>query len=92
LTHWCVWRSIISVPQWQGRSESDDRGVEPSNTKTDGIALTAGGGEQVRANARIVRCEDIVWTEGDAEQLPCPDGSFDVVRTTLTMSCIRTTC
>ena len=20
--------------------------------------------------------EDIVWTEGDAEQLPCPDGSL----------------
>ena len=35
--------------------------------------------EQARENARIVRREDIVWTEGDVEQLPYPDASFDVV-------------
>lgn len=35
--------------------------------------------EQARENARIARREDIVWTEGDAEQLPYPDASFDVV-------------
>ncbi|WP_428425044.1 class I SAM-dependent methyltransferase [Methylibium sp.] len=35
--------------------------------------------EQARENARIVQREDIVWTEGDAEQLPYADASFDVV-------------
>lgn len=35
--------------------------------------------EQARDNARIAQCEDIVWTEGDAEQLPYADASFDVV-------------
>ena len=35
--------------------------------------------EQARENARIAQREDIVWTEGDAEQLPYPDASFDVV-------------
>lgn len=34
---------------------------------------------QARENAQIARCEDIVWTEGDAEQLPYADGSFDLV-------------
>jgi SAM-dependent methyltransferase len=32
-----------------------------------------------RENGRIARQEDIVWTEGDAEQLPYPDATFDVV-------------
>jgi SAM-dependent methyltransferase len=35
--------------------------------------------EQARENARIAGQEDIVWTEGDAEQLPYADESFDVV-------------
>ncbi|MBT2303423.1 class I SAM-dependent methyltransferase [Variovorax paradoxus] len=35
--------------------------------------------EQARENSRIAQREDIVWTEGDAEQLPYPDASFDVV-------------
>jgi SAM-dependent methyltransferase len=35
--------------------------------------------EQARENARIAQRDDIVWTEGDAEQLPYPDASFDVV-------------
>lgn len=34
---------------------------------------------EARENARIAGREDIVWTEGDAEQLPYPDASFDVV-------------
>ncbi len=32
-----------------------------------------------RENARIAQQESIVWTEGDAENLPYPDASFDVV-------------
>lgn len=35
--------------------------------------------EQARENCRIAQREDIVLTEGDAEQLPYPDASFDVV-------------
>ena len=35
--------------------------------------------EQARENGRIALLEDIVWKEGDAEQLPYPDASFDVV-------------
>jgi SAM-dependent methyltransferase len=34
---------------------------------------------QARENGRIAGHEDIVWTEGDAEQLPYADASFDVV-------------
>jgi SAM-dependent methyltransferase len=34
---------------------------------------------EARANARIAGQEQIEWTEGDAEQLPYPDASFDVV-------------
>ncbi len=34
---------------------------------------------QARENGRVAGQEDIVWTEGDAEQLPYPDASFDVV-------------
>ena len=35
--------------------------------------------EAAHENARIAQHEEIVWTEGDAEQLPYPDASFDVV-------------
>lgn len=35
--------------------------------------------EVARDNGRIAKCPDIVWTEGDAEQLPYDDASFDVV-------------
>jgi SAM-dependent methyltransferase len=35
--------------------------------------------EQARENARIARQDDIVWIEGDVEQLPYADASFDVV-------------
>lgn len=34
---------------------------------------------QAHQNAQIAQHTDIVWTEGDAEQLPYPDASFDVV-------------
>ena len=34
---------------------------------------------QARENARIAGHESVVWTEGDAEQLPYADASFDVV-------------
>jgi SAM-dependent methyltransferase len=35
--------------------------------------------EQAHENSRIAGLENIVWKEGDAEQLPYPDASFDVV-------------
>ena len=34
---------------------------------------------EARENARIAGQEQIEWTEGDAEQLPYADASFDVV-------------
>jgi SAM-dependent methyltransferase len=44
-----------------------------------GLDLTPELLEEARVNARIAGTESIVWTEGDAEHLPYPDGSFDVV-------------
>jgi SAM-dependent methyltransferase len=44
-----------------------------------GLDLTPELLDQARENARIAKTEDIVWTEGDAENLPYPDASFDVV-------------
>ena len=35
--------------------------------------------DHARTNATIAQCDDIAWTEGDAEALPYPDASFDVV-------------
>ncbi|MGH8800729.1 MAG: class I SAM-dependent methyltransferase [Casimicrobiaceae bacterium] len=35
--------------------------------------------QEARVNADIARQADIAWSEGDAEKLPYPDGSFDVV-------------
>jgi len=35
--------------------------------------------EEARANGALAACPDIAWTEGDAEDLPYPDASFDVV-------------
>jgi SAM-dependent methyltransferase len=35
--------------------------------------------DQARENGRVAQHEDIAWVEGDAEALPYPDGSFDVV-------------
>ena len=47
--------------------------------RVTGLDLTPELLELARDNARISKQEDIVWTEGDAEQLPYPDASFDVV-------------
>lgn len=44
-----------------------------------GLDLTAELLEHARENSRISQQEQIVWTEGDAESLPYPDASFDVV-------------
>lgn len=44
-----------------------------------GLDLTPELLDQARENARIAQTEHIVWTEGDAENLPYPDASFDVV-------------
>ena len=35
--------------------------------------------EHARENEKIAACGPIEWIEGDAERLPFPDGSFDVV-------------
>jgi SAM-dependent methyltransferase len=43
-----------------------------------GLDITPALLEQARENARVAQL-DIVWTEGDAEKLPYPDASFDVV-------------
>lgn len=50
-----------------------------AGAKVTALDLTPELLEQARENARIAGREDIVWTEGDAEQLPYADGSFDVV-------------
>jgi SAM-dependent methyltransferase len=47
--------------------------------RVTGLDLTPALLDQARENARIAQTEDIVWTEGDAESLPWPDASFDVV-------------
>ena len=47
--------------------------------KVCGLDLTPELLEQARDNAHIARLENIEWTEGDAEHLPYPDASFDVV-------------
>lgn len=44
-----------------------------------GLDLTPALLEHARENERIAECGSIEWTEGDAEQLPYPDESFDVV-------------
>jgi SAM-dependent methyltransferase len=44
-----------------------------------GLDLTPALLEHARENARIAGHPNIVWTEGDAEQLPYPDASFDIV-------------
>jgi SAM-dependent methyltransferase len=45
----------------------------------NGLDLTPELLEQARENARIAQQAEIVWTEGDAENLPYPDATFDVV-------------
>lgn len=44
-----------------------------------GLDLTPELIEEARHNARIAGIESVEWTEGDAENLPYPDASFDVV-------------
>ena len=44
-----------------------------------GLDLTPELLEQARHSALIAGLKDIEWTEGDAESLPYPDASFDVV-------------
>jgi SAM-dependent methyltransferase len=50
-----------------------------AGARVTGLDLTPELLEQARENARIAKVETIVWTEGDAESLPYPDTSFDVV-------------
>src|SRR5215471_294478 len=50
-----------------------------SGARVTGLDLTPALLEQARENSRIARMENIVWTEGDAEDLPYSDASFDVV-------------
>jgi SAM-dependent methyltransferase len=47
--------------------------------RVTGLDLTPPLLAVARDNARIAGREDIEWTEGDAEALPYPDASFDVV-------------
>ena len=50
-----------------------------AGAQVTGLDLTPELLAQAKDNARIADLEHIVWTEGDAEQLPYPDASFDVV-------------
>ena len=47
--------------------------------KVSGLDLTPELLEQARENAAIARLPGIEWQQGDAEELPYPDASFDVV-------------
>ncbi|MEO8298617.1 MAG: class I SAM-dependent methyltransferase [Burkholderiales bacterium] len=47
--------------------------------KVSGLDLTPELIEQARENAAIARLPEIAWQVGDAEALPYPDASFDVV-------------
>lgn len=44
-----------------------------------GLDLTPALLDEARENARIAKLKNIQWIEGDAEELPFPDGQFDVV-------------
>ena len=47
--------------------------------KVSGLDLTPALLEHARENEKIADAGSIEWTEGDAERLPYPDASFDVV-------------
>ena len=47
--------------------------------RVTGLDLTPPLLAVARENAKLAGRDDIVWTEGDAEALPFPDASFDVV-------------
>ncbi len=50
-----------------------------AGARVTGVDLTPALLDQARENARIAQMPHIVWTEGDVENLPYPDASFDVV-------------
>ena len=50
-----------------------------TGARTSAVDLTPALLETARENARIAGLPDIDWIEGDAERLPYPDASFDVV-------------
>jgi SAM-dependent methyltransferase len=50
-----------------------------AGAKVTGLDLTPELLALARENARIAGVGDMVWTEGDAERLPYPDASFDLV-------------
>ncbi len=50
-----------------------------AGARVTGLDLTPALLAQAHENARIAQLPEIVWTEGDAEDLPYPDASFDVV-------------
>lgn len=50
-----------------------------AGAKVSAIDLTPELVEQAKMNGEIAKCDDIDWRVGDAEQLPWPDGSFDLV-------------
>jgi len=50
-----------------------------AGARVTGLDLTPQLLQEARENARIAQLPEITWTEGDAEALPYPDASFDVV-------------
>jgi SAM-dependent methyltransferase len=50
-----------------------------AGARVTGLDLTPGLLEEARANAAIAGHDHIAWAEGDVEQLPYADQSFDVV-------------
>ena len=50
-----------------------------AGARVTGLDLTPELLDQARENARVAQTQHLVWTEGDAEDLPYPDASFDVV-------------
>ena len=50
-----------------------------AGARVTGLDLTPALLDQAREDAALAGVAEIVWTEGDAESLPYPDASFDVV-------------
>lgn len=50
-----------------------------AGAKVTGLDLTPALLEQAKEGAKVAGHDDIAWHEGDAEALPFPDASFDVV-------------
>ncbi|HKX43201.1 MAG TPA: class I SAM-dependent methyltransferase, partial [Burkholderiaceae bacterium] len=50
-----------------------------AGARVTGLDLTPELLAQARENTRIAQCGAVEWIEGDAESLPFPDASFDVV-------------